>query len=897
MKFLMALTVIPVGLAGFAALAATTPETSPPPAAVQPGRGLEAWIRELSDESFRVREKASREIWELGEAALPALTEAAASQDPEQSYRARDLLRKIQLHITPETDPSVISLVEKYLKASPSEKAGLFGKMRGKRAWRQMLKLYAAETNADVREKLRSAVNGVAVKAARERLARGDSEGARGFLELAPADNDGLLALADFHLSHGTLEDELKRAREGNGRKSAVWQLALQRVAGNPAAAEEAARIAGDSGIAVAMAALAGDPVPWLREGRAGEEEDNRVARAYSSIATARWLGKKVRSADLEVLLRALSARDSTERGAAMNSLFLLGEVPAPEATFAKWKPVAAFAYFESLERVPEAFRALGLDPEQPDYQAWVKKRLKKLTADDVEDQHEASTDAEQLVILANFLERRGLHDEAFAAFSDPLTALAKEDLNAFIDFLTQLFGGREVLSGAPMVLSGAPMLAKRIGAAWAGDDENRWQDVIVAAFGEDAEVNEWWSWLGELKPGASRSERLDGMLALFGLGSDPENLRKTWLALAWKAVEAAPEAKRVELVTRISGLSMAGDVANALKAWDQLPESARNEVFWGQHIMHLSAVERWNQAAEVILKQVVASSTPGNEGVGADLHAYAASALRRAGRLDEASSHDAWAAKLALGDAALAIRIGNGYAYGGDYPRAAAWYRKATFLAAPDSSEFLLALKLHSDALLEDGQWKEAAATGELICLLYSGYENSGVSPLPLMRQRMQADMARALANLKDKRAESLAILRSCHRMFISDGSLADSFFPALRRVGLIKEHDEWFRESWEQMEKIIARYPESDNTRNTAAWFASRAMRKLDEAAKHLAKALASNPDQPAYLDTMAEIRFAKGDRKGALEWSAIAINYAPDDPQLRRQHERFRSAPLPK
>ena len=67
-------------------------------------RSWRRWIRELSDESFRVRETATREIWELGESALPALTEAAASQDPEQSYRARDLLRKIQLHITPETD-------------------------------------------------------------------------------------------------------------------------------------------------------------------------------------------------------------------------------------------------------------------------------------------------------------------------------------------------------------------------------------------------------------------------------------------------------------------------------------------------------------------------------------------------------------------------------------------------------------------------------------------------------------------------------------------------------------------------------------------------------------------------------------------------------------------------
>jgi hypothetical protein len=45
------------------------------------------------------------------------------------------------------------------------------------------------------------------------------------------------------------------------------------------------------------------------------------------------------------------------------------------------------------------------------------------------------------------------------------------------------------------------------------------------------------------------------------------------------------------------------------------------------------------------------------------------------------------------------------------------------------------------------------------------------------------------------------------------------------------------------------------------------------------------------------MAEIQFAKGNREKALEWSRLAINFAPGDDQLRRQHERFRADPLPK
>jgi predicted Zn-dependent protease len=72
---------------------------------------------------------------------------------------------------------------------------------------------------------------------------------------------------------------------------------------------------------------------------------------------------------------------------------------------------------------------------------------------------------------------------------------------------------------------------------------------------------------------------------------------------------------------------------------------------------------------------------------------------------------------------------------------------------------------------------------------------------------------------------------------------------------------------------------------------------MRKLDAAERHVKKALATSPRQSAYLDTMAEIHFARGRRDKALEWSRLAVNYTPEDVLLRRQHERFRSEPFPR
>jgi tetratricopeptide (TPR) repeat protein len=325
------------------------------------------------------------------------------------------------------------------------------------------------------------------------------------------------------------------------------------------------------------------------------------------------------------------------------------------------------------------------------------------------------------------------------------------------------------------------------------------------------------------------------------------------------------------------------------------MSEEARQDVFWGQRIVLLSALDRWNDAANAILERI-ADVEEAKQDTGAELHAYAAAALRRAGRAAEASDHDSWADKLALGSASLAIRIGNAYAYGGDYPRASQWWARSTCQAEPDSGEFALALKLHADALLEQGRWRECASISEVISRIYAASDLRWTNPLPFMRQRLQADTTRALANLKTRRADSLAILEKSHRTFASDGSLADFFFPAIRKMGLIREHDRWFRQSWNLMEAVIRRYPDSDNTCNTAAWFAARAARQLDAAEKLLTSALAANPDQPAYLDTMAEIHFARGNREKALEWSRRAVNFSPDDPQLRRQQERFRSDPFP-
>ncbi len=867
-----------IGLSAWVWMAAA--DTPAAPGLKPPVKSLPLLIEDLANENFRTREEASRKIWGIGDSALTALQEVASGKDPEQAYRARELIRKIQLHITPDTDPAVTAMVERYTKATPEEKVNLFDQMHKKRAWRQLLKLYASETDAELLSKLEHAIDGVAVIAARECLLASDADTAREFLEMAPADAPGLLALADFHRSQGTLVAELKRAKMLKGAHSDAWQLALYRAAGNLEAARDAADAAGEREISATLSALLGDPIPWLR-GNLTDENGGVLRNSYAELAIKRWQGKPIHQTNLDALVRG------AENG--VSALFMLGETGLAEQLYVKKTPLDAFLYFDALERIPEALKAIGLDPEKPDYPKWVAQHMEKLIKNDGDAERDFPENSREMIHLASFLERRGLHAEAVAAFQKPFAALAEKNAKIFTLLLATLNGNAEINNAAPQ-------LAKEAAITWAGDNGERWDQIVGAAFGGQDETMAVWDWLADLKPKASRAERLEAMLALCGLGPDPSRLRDQWLALAWQAIAKTPAENQQKLLQKLAFLiGQSGDVVNSLRVWDQLPENTRNAYFWRDHIANLSAAGRWEDAAAFFLKQIDRIATRKLDPQ-PSLHACAAACLRKAGHAEEAAAQDTWVDKLALGNDA--VEIANGYAYGYDYKRAAEWWARATCQLSHDSEHSYAALKLHSDMLIEQGSWKEAAAVSEVLAqMVVANDSNRSNSPVENLAFRLRSDLGRALANLKNDRAGSIAILEKCHQMSSNDGSLADDFFPALRKMGLIKEHDEWFKNSWDRLTAVLAQFSNSDNTCNTAGWLAGRAQRNLDQAEKLVAKALALNPDQSAYLDTMAEIHFAKGQREQALEWSAKAVNFTPGNSQLRRQHERFRTSPLPR
>lgn len=860
------------------------------------GSGVEEMVARLSDDSFQVREGATRDLWKLGEQALVQLQKAADSDDPEAANRARDLMRKIELGILPDSSPLIVDLVMRYDRGNLAERRTVIGELKSQRAWRQILKLYALEKDEDSLAELEPLVRGVAIDAARECIVgeEPDIAAALTYLKMARPEASDFMAMASLHRLSGTLAEEMEKAKGREGKEGHLWRYALHAVAGDLARAAEEAERAGLELTAARLQLLAGDPLPWIQTAPAPPQTITAMALpSYREFAMRRWQGKDIKPDTTRNLRRMARGGDEDDQPKSLRLLFLTGDHAEAEKLLASQDPTVAFYYFETAERIEEALKVYGLDPEKPDFKTWAMKRFRVL----IDEPDEEENELQELAMLGYFLERRGLMKELRESFVVPLEELAKTDQEIFIRTASRLFSGPY---GSVTAATTWPVL--QAAATYAGDDEVRWMQVVESLFDSYRSPDRLWTWIGKVKPDLDHYERIELQCRIYDRLPDPTNERGKFFDDAWEAIGKAEGIDRstqleqfLDLSNMLNPLRMK-DSPNFLRGMELLakedPEAATNR-FTGNHLM---AVGRWAEAAEEWMR--IVKMRPEY----AKLRAYAAACYRRAGNESAAAAQERITELMAMGETEALYDAAGAFALTGDFKRAKEWWQRAAAECTSDSDGFLQCITYLSQEAFSSGDWKVAAAFGEVLALQEAMAGGAGYG-IPVtygapgdLRLRIDADFARAFANLGEDRATAVASIKATASMPFADLSLADTFFAPMRETGLVKEHDEAFGRLWEKLVERIETYPENDNTRNSAAWLASRANRRLDEAAAYLEKALEHHPRQAAYLDTMAEVHFAGGNREKAVEYSNRGMLEESDDLQLVRQHERFKSGPLP-
>ena len=882
MKLREATTYWSIALAA-ASLAAAAPVTPKEPMA------LPETVVALSDESYAVREKATRDLWALGEKALPELRKALDGNDPEAAVRARELVRKIELGILPDSSPKIVALVMRYDRGGVDEKRVAINELKRERAFRQILKLYALEKNEETLSMLEEAVRGVAVDAARDCLASEppDIAGAFAYLDMARPESPELMAKAALHRSNGTLEEELGKAERLDGEAGHLWRYALLTCAGRlPEAAAEAEKASLEQASA-RLQLLSGDPLPWLNAaGPSPQVVPASGLQDYREFAIRTWEGKAIPGDLVRSLRRQNRAGDEEDQAKELRLLFLTGDLAEAEKRLVELDPCGAFYYFEATERVEDALKALGLDPATPDYKGWAAKRFRTIPDDDSE-----GTEVGELAALGYFLEHRGLLKELDEAFLEPLAELSQADQEIFISTINRLFRGpfpRVSISTIRPVLKSV--------AQFAGDDEVRWGMVVANLFDFLEDPDRLWSWTATLDPKLDRPERLEWLCRIFGFLPDVSGDRDRFLDLAWKAIhKEEPGARRpmVELMTALD--DMMQNKENTLRCIEAL-ELTDNIFILRQKGKAQAALGQWKEAAATWLKVVEMAPAEATDRM------QAAICLRRAGDVEAADRQEKRAEMLALGEVQVQFACANELGLAGDFERAGRWWMRAAAECTRGTAYFQDLLERLTDHAQATGDWRAMAAFSEAQAF-YQAASGNGSYRIPptfamstALQSRIDSGIALAFSRLERDREASLKEIERWSALPYAENAMADHFFAPMRAAGLAKVHDGIFERMWAGVTRRIKQFPDCDNSRNSAAWLASRANRHLDEAEKFLEKALERNPRQAAYLDTMAEVQFARGDRKKAVEFSTRSVKEGALDFQLIRQHRRFVDGPLP-
>jgi tetratricopeptide (TPR) repeat protein len=115
----------------------------------------------------------------------------------------------------------------------------------------------------------------------------------------------------------------------------------------------------------------------------------------------------------------------------------------------------------------------------------------------------------------------------------------------------------------------------------------------------------------------------------------------------------------------------------------------------------------------------------------------------------------------------------------------------------------------------------------------------------------------------------------------------------PVLLEQGRTSEAAKLFVKPYAALKQNLAEKPDDPERLNNLAWLCARCRQQLDEADRNISKALAAKPDNYAYLDTAAEVKFGLGKFDEAIGLEEKALQLKPEDEFIKSQLKRFREA----
>ena len=139
-------------------------------------------------------------------------------------------------------------------------------------------------------------------------------------------------------------------------------------------------------------------------------------------------------------------------------------------------------------------------------------------------------------------------------------------------------------------------------------------------------------------------------------------------------------------------------------------------------------------------------------------------------------------------------------------------------------------------------------------------------------------------------RQEEAIAQLQKLVAKQPSNSSILEDLYPILVTGGFKEDADKLYEKLNTYGDNALALFPNSAQDLNSNAWLKARCGKDLDTALTRSERSNELSKNNYAYLDTLAEVHFQKGDRAKAVELSEQAVKLAGSDYLLSQPTRAF-------
>lgn len=841
---------------------------------------IAAQIARLGDERFSVREQATEQLWQWGDASESALQVALKSNDAEVRVRAKSIVDRFNLGIYPDMPTESVAVVRQYRVGNQTQKIAAIERLKTLEDWRTLSRLQRSEADAAIKNHIAVALRGDYLKRVAASVETDDLLTAESVLRSEYVINDPLAQrqLATIYLLRGDLNARIRELQDELHDKAGEQQLRLLRTLHEAAGDDRAANELLTKSIAITPANRIDIAVRQRDWKKAAEVSDVLIAAsdgprfdmlAYSAMYHR--LNGNAQQADKR--LEEVIAAATPELAWVTQKILLLHERVEPALeSLQKLRPSMAFEILCIRHDFDKAFALADVRPGRVFDETW----FDALPAGDVrpnEDEQYVNRRHILALQVGYFLHQLGHKQDAEQVFA----MLRKLDRRGST---TSVRWRRAELCRIESRL-GLDDEALRDAADYMESKND--PSFLATFFGRQGPSAEHWNvLLRSQSPEGPLADRLATVRMLLRPKPTEKRAKRYRLlvdgALASVPVEKGPErVQRVEAI--VDALVAHGERQAAIDLLRQDNLSSLLYLRGGD----LLREDNQHEAAALQYAKIGAGEI--HRPLGLYLHGVCEAAL---GHSESAVRLKERAVLLSVENAARTLLF-SGVATrrltkDADYLRNVFTHTSAD-LNVVLSKEYGDAAA-ESDPSFAAGQWDIVLVrlTNASATLL----EDAGYVSLNYGIHRARAKAALTAGKKDDFQCE----LAACLRLLPYSWEAVDDIVPKMDAAGWEDEADALFQQQLIKVQTLAKAYPNSARFSNAVAWISASCKRNLDDALVQAEHTLELAPDNPSYLDTLAEVHFAQGKFLRAVEIQRRVVELAPV-PLFRERLERFEAA----